>query len=1003
MESIDINENLKIIPSKINPIFAYVNVNDDDDIPKEIPDEMRCFLTGTRLKMEDERKLSKVQTREIEDKIAWKHFEENVRVKDKRISVKFPIKSNVQSIDNNLNKSFGCLKGILKSLEQKKELLGIYDRTMREQIEMGILEHCPRQNHPFFTYYIPHHFVLKMSSSTTKLRIVLNASSKSKNSQSLNDILYQGAKIIPNVLGMLLRIRLSEVFIMGDVEKAFHQIELDESQRDLTRMLWVRDVTKEAYGNNVMYLRFTRIPFGVNCSPFLLGAGIAYFLERKDQDIFREILKNIYVDNIILNGMKRSEILDKYKTIKESFQEIGMNVREFYTNDTHSMQQIPEKERIKDNHFKILGLNYESSTDSFNIRIPTWTEKTITRRTILSYINSIFDPLGFTSPIVVRLKLFLKKVWEVKTEWDCELNDELKREWNGLKEKIESQKLCFKRNIMKESTEEKEILLFTDASKDVIAAVAYIVFRKDKKVEAIEFLCAKTSTMVEGSIPMKELSALLFGMKMIEEIVKEIDTAIEKINIFTDSQVVLCWLRKNPTKKVYVRNRLEKIKKIQESFENITVKFFYVNTKNNPADLPTRGVAEINENYYEWLAGLIWYKNEEEYRSIVKTQLEVMSIKEDEIDNKIINLLISKQVTQKENNDLDYLAQRYSSYPKFINVARNIFLFKARICKKTNIDVETLNWKLMNADTVIKQNKICVRMLIAIHQEQNISKLENQRYKSLDVIKDNEGILRVRGRLGHVNKSESEHPILLFGNKFFTNLLLKYIHDISLHAPRETLISIVRKEFFIIKLKKCLNDITSNCLQCKKINNRPFKYPNFPQLPKERVVKFKPFENIGIDYAGPLLVKTEEQTTKKVWIVLITCLCTRAVYLEEVTDCSSETLILTLRKFFARKRIPSKIISDNGSQFLKTDKILQSFCFEKNIEWRTITPYSPWKGGFYERLIGITKTYLIKTLGLKRVSIRELAVILVEIENLMNNRPIACIDNEFEKIITLKC
>lgn len=111
---------------------------------------------------------------------------------------------------------------------------------------------------------------------------------------------------------------------------------------------------------------------------------------------------------------------------------------------------------------------------------------------------------------------------------------------------------------------------------------------------------------------------------------------------------------------------------------------------------------------------------------------------------------------------------------------------------------------------------------------------------------------------------------------------------------------------------------------------------------------------------------------------------------------------MNLRKFFARKRVPTNVTSDNGSQFLKCDKDLKNILAEKKIEWKMITPYSPWKGGFYERLIGLTKKFLVKTIGQKRISLDELSVVITEIENMINNRPLSCVDSEFDKIITPK-
>ena len=119
-----------------------------------------------------------------------------------------------------------------------------------------------------------------------------------------------------------------------------------------------------------------------------------------------------------------------------------------------------------------------------------------------------------------------------------------------------------------------------------------------------------------------------------------------------------------------------------------------------------------------------------------------------------------------------------------------------------------------------------------------------------------------------------------------------------------------------------------------------------------------PFETVGIDYAGPIFHKFKNDRNvemKKCYFLLITCTSTRAVHLEVATDVNANSLLLALRRFFARKGIPNMIISNNFKAFkAQTVKI---FCKFNNVKWKFILERSPWcGGGFYERLIiGIVK------------------------------------------------
>ncbi|XGW10075.1 hypothetical protein V3C99_011947 [Haemonchus contortus] len=174
-----------------------------------------------------------------------------------------------------------------------------------------------------------------------------------------------------------------------------------------------------------------------------------------------------------------------------------------------------------------------------------------------------------------------------------------------------------------------------------------------------------------------------------------------------------------------------------------------------------------------------------------------------------------------------------------------------------------------------------------------------------------------------------------------------------------------------------------------------------PQLPPERVKRSRPFQNIGVDYLGPLTVSNPHANSNKVWISLFTCMATRAVHLEVVLDNSAQEFLLAFRRFIARRGTPDVVYSDNSTTFHaaenaitsvlyspKSWEAVSSYCVKHKINWKFITPLSPWKGGFYERLVALFKTAYKKTIGRAVLQLNQLHTVVAEIEATLNSRPI---------------
>uniref|UniRef100_A0A1I7VFI4 Integrase catalytic domain-containing protein n=1 Tax=Loa loa TaxID=7209 RepID=A0A1I7VFI4_LOALO len=166
----------------------------------------------------------------------------------------------------------------------------------------------------------------------------------------------------------------------------------------------------------------------------------------------------------------------------------------------------------------------------------------------------------------------------------------------------------------------------------------------------------------------------------------------------------------------------------------------------------------------------------------------------------------------------------------------------------------------------------------------------------------------------------------------------------------------------------------SSCMAWKRWKAKPFKLPLMPSLPESRVMRSRSFEQVGLDYLGPLSIKSPTGVIKR-WIALFTCFTTRAVHLELVEDLSAENFSHIMRRFVARRGYPKLILSDNASQFqLVFKKIMDekaNFLGGKGMIWRNTIPRAPWGGGVYKRFIGLTKEALRKAIGRKLLTKRK--------------------------------
>ena len=226
----------------------------------------------------------------------------------------------------------------MNKLKKNPPVLEACNKIIKEQEQAGIIEKVMNLEKTDKIHYLPHQTVIRNEAETTKVRMVFDASCKDKKSgTSLNDCIHVGLPLNPLLFDIMLRFREHKVAIIGDIEKAFLNVEVDPKDRDCLRFIWTSDLTtpeplKEVY-------RFNRVVFGVNCSPFLLNAVLRYHLNKyaeEDPDFTAKMSSSFYVD--VESGIQL------YEKAKVRMKKGGFNVRKWRTNSLELEAEIEKRE-----------------------------------------------------------------------------------------------------------------------------------------------------------------------------------------------------------------------------------------------------------------------------------------------------------------------------------------------------------------------------------------------------------------------------------------------------------------------------------------------------------------------------------------------------------------------------------------------------------------------------------------------------------------------------------
>ncbi|KAJ0169552.1 hypothetical protein K1T71_014737 [Dendrolimus kikuchii] len=519
------------------------------------------------------------------------------------------------------------LKSLEKRLSKNDSLRNNYHEVIDEYLQLGHMRLLTKNdNKKDEAVYLPHHAVIRNDKTTSKVRVVFNASERNMKGVSLNDTLMVGPTLQADLRHIVMKWRVYPIALVADIIKMYRQVQISEEDTVFQRILW-----RSTPDKNIDDYELLTVTFGTAAAPYLAVRTLhqlAYDGKEKYPLAAEKVLNSFYMDDLMTGSYNVNDAVELYKQMTGLLNEGGFTLQKWNSNSKELIKKITlltnqnkkmktkscdNKENIsntecdisinedtnqikveiqEDTNVKILGLTWNRKNDSFNYTV-TLSPSIIpvTKRIILADISRLFDPLGWIAPTIVLAKIFIQKLWLTGLGWDEILPDTLISEWETYRSELQQLTKIQIPRWLKLTSNDKIIELhgFCDASSSAYAAVVYVRIIGASDDINVSLLVARTrvAPIKQISIPRLELCGAVILAKLLIETAELLNIPKNNLRAWTDSTVVLGWLNSHPSRwKTFVANRVSEILTCLSSSQ-----WFYISSKQNPADSASRGIS----------------------------------------------------------------------------------------------------------------------------------------------------------------------------------------------------------------------------------------------------------------------------------------------------------------------------------------------------------------------------------------------------------------------------
>jgi hypothetical protein len=424
-----------------------------------------------------------------------------------RYTVRLPFKTSNPSLGTSQNAAELRLFAMERKFKSNTRFSELYHEFMNDYLTLGHMSECNDVDLSQPHYFLPHHGILKESSSTTKLRTVFDASCKTSSGASLNDLLLTGRKLQNNICDLIIHFRCHNIVFCCDIRQMYRQILVHPNDRKFQLIVWRThpDLSLTNYQLNT-------VTYGMNSSPYLAIRTLHQLAEDEGLDFpdAARILRNhTYVDDIITGADTETEAVILQQQLISLLNRGGFELRKWVSNSPKLLDNLPdtylESPKFLENsnipQFNVLGLQWSPTFDSFSYKVQSPVKcETSTKRSVLSTIAQIYDPCGFLVPFVMLAKCFMQLLWTRGLSWDNPLPHDLYTQWDTFTDNIKLlTNISIPRSLDLSSSCHIELHGFCDASEVGYAAVIYLKCENSNHETSIKLLIAKSSSSIKKS------------------------------------------------------------------------------------------------------------------------------------------------------------------------------------------------------------------------------------------------------------------------------------------------------------------------------------------------------------------------------------------------------------------------------------------------------------------------------------------------------------------------
>ena len=435
-----------------------------------------------------------------------------------------------------------------------KGLSGQFNNVMHEYFDMGHAEPVPESDFkksPYQVFYLPIQIVQRDSSTTTKIRVVFDASAKSSTGVSLNDTLLVGPTVHSPLIDVLLQFHSYKVALTTDVSQMYRAVELTQSDCDYHRFVWRTNPNEP-----IREYQMTRVMFEVSASPFaanMLVRQNAIDHASEFPMAVEAVFNSFYMDDGLSGAGSKDEVITLQKQLQDLFAKGGFLLRKWNSNVASVIESLsPELRDLRSilsiteskGYTKTLGVEWHSKLDHFRLTINELPQcDKLTKRGLVSDIGKTFDVLGCFSPAIVKAKILLQREWEAGVDWDEDAPQHIVEECMHLRIEL---KLLLQKHVNQYYFPKDAVIQdlqlhgFCDASENAFASVVYLRMTDSKGKVHISLVLAKTK------VARLELCGAHLLAKVLHHAKRVLEIPSSSVFAWTDSIIVLDWLKGNP-------------------------------------------------------------------------------------------------------------------------------------------------------------------------------------------------------------------------------------------------------------------------------------------------------------------------------------------------------------------------------------------------------------------------------------------------------------------------